>query len=166
MLIRKLCLALVSLIMINGLSGCGFQLRDNYQIPATLQQLYVQPVASLELQESLRQRLMMAGVGLAEQPSQTNIRLQIINDNLERRTLSLFESGQVAEYELLYKVSYQVRQRDEIVIAETLEVTRDYQDDPNFALAKTRERDMLVTEMRDEAARRIIRNMISEFADN
>ena len=90
----------------------------------------------------------------------------MLSDQLERRTLSLFESGQVAEYELLYRVNYQVIRNGELIIEDTIEVARDYQDDPNFALAKTREREMLVAEMRDDAARRLVRQMISEFADD
>ncbi|WP_243734480.1 MULTISPECIES: LPS assembly lipoprotein LptE [Idiomarina] len=148
------------------LSACGFQLRDNYQLPATLQQMQLQSVSSLQLEASLRQRLLTAGIQLSDQAAADVAQLRVLSDQLERRTLSLFESGQVAEYELLYRVNYQVIRNGELIIEDTIEVARDYQDDPNFALAKTREREMLVAEMRDDAARRLVRQMISEFADD
>ncbi|WP_290654706.1 LPS assembly lipoprotein LptE [Idiomarina sp.] len=148
------------------LSACGFQLRDNYQLPATLQQMQLQSVSSLQLEASLRQRLLTAGIQLSDQAAADVAQLRVLSDQLERRTLSLFESGQVAEYELLYRVNYQVIRNGELIIEDTIEVARDYQDDPNFALAKTREREMLVAEMRDDAARHLVRQMISEFADD
>ncbi len=158
--------SLLSVIVMITLSACGFQLRDNYQLPATLQQMQLQSVSSLQLEASLRQRLLTAGIQLSDQAAADVAQLRVLSDQLERRTLSLFESGQVAEYELLYRVNYQVIRNGELIIEDTIEVARDYQDDPNFALAKTREREMLVAEMRDDAARHLVRQMISEFADD
>ncbi|HAD48592.1 MAG: hypothetical protein CMF12_09575 [Idiomarina sp.] len=163
---RLLRQSLLSVIVMITLSACGFQLRDNYQLPATLQQMQLQSVSSLQLEASLRQRLLTAGIQLSDQAAADVAQLRVLSDQLERRTLSLFESGQVAEYELLYRVNYQVIRNGELIIEDTIEVARDYQDDPNFALAKTREREMLVAEMRDDAARRLVRQMISEFADD
>lgn len=163
---RLLRQSLLSVMVMITLSACGFQLRDNYQLPATLQQMQLQSVSSLQLEASLRQRLLTAGIQLSDQAAADVAQLRVLSDQLERRTLSLFESGQVAEYELLYRVNYQVIRNGELIIEDTIEVARDYQDDPNFALAKTREREMLVAEMRDDAARRLVRQMISEFADD
>ena len=163
---RLLRQSLLSVIVMITLSACGFQLRDNYQLPATLQQMQLQSVSSLQLEASLRQRLLTAGIQLSDQAAADVAQLRVLSDQLERRTLSLFERGQVAEYELLYRVNYQVIRNGELIIEDTIEVARDYQDDPNFALAKTREREMLVAEMRDDAARRLVRQMISEFADD
>ena len=163
---RLLRQSLLSVIVMITLSACGFQLRDNYQLPATLQKIQLQSVSSLQLEASLRQRLLTAGIQLSDQAAADVAQLRVLSDQLERRTLSLFESGQVAEYELLYRVNYQVIRNGELIIEDTIEVARDYQDDPNFALAKTREREMLVAEMRDDAARRLVRQMISEFADD
>lgn len=164
--VRSFQQLVLSVIIMVTLSACGFQLRDNYQLPATIQQMQLQSVSSLQLEASLRQRLLTAGIELTEQSSPDVAQLRILSDQLERRTLSLFESGQVAEYELLYRVNYQVIRNGELILDDTIEVARDYQDDPNFALAKTREREMLVAEMRNDAARRLVRFMISEFADD
>jgi len=166
MSLRGMKIALLSLTVMVGLSACGFQLRDHYQVPQTLQQMHLQAVSSMGLEESLKQRLLTAGIQLVDHNQAGVAQLRILSDRLDRRTLSLFESGQVAEYELLYRVDYQVIRDGEVVIEDNVEVARDYQDDPNFALAKTRERELLVAEMRDDAARRLVRKMITAFADN
>ncbi|MDV6315481.1 LPS assembly lipoprotein LptE [Idiomarina sp. HP20-50] len=153
---------ILMLTLVATLSGCGFQLRGNYQLPETLQSVSLESYVSKELSEHMKQRFVHSGIKVldAEEPT-----VRLISDKLERRTLSLFESGQVAEYELLYQVKYQLVQGNQLLLERTVEVARDYQDDPNFALAKTREREMLVDEMRAEASRRILQQIISEMSE-
>lgn len=146
------------------LSGCGFQLRGNYQLPDTLQRVSLESQVSSELSDHMQQRFAHSGIQVAD--TQQPITVRLVSDKLERRTLSLFESGQVAEYELLYQVHYQLIQNRQLLLERTVEVARDYQDDPNFALAKTREREMLVDEMRAEASRLVLQQIISELSDS
>jgi LPS-assembly lipoprotein len=163
---QRITTLLLSLLFLSGLNGCSFQLRDSYQLPTNLQAVRLDSIDSLELEASLTQRLLTAGIQVvdASTSSSTTI-IRVLSDQLERRTLSLFESGQVAEYELIYQINYQVIREGNIEYDGQVEVARDYQDDPNFALAKTRERELLVSEMRDEATRRLVRQLISEFSD-
>ena len=85
--------------------------------------------------------------------------LRLLKDKLDRRTLSVFPNGQVAEYELIYTVIYELRFANEDIQTFTFEINRDYQDDPNLALAKSRELSLMLGEMRQESADRILRNM-------
>jgi LPS-assembly lipoprotein len=87
--------------------------------------------------------------------------LRILTDKLDRRTLSVFNNGQVAEYELIYTVKYQLRIPQQEVQQFKFELNRDYQDDPNSALAKSRELNLMLTEMRKQAADKILRNLAS-----
>lgn len=153
----------LTLVLIATLNGCGFQLRGNYQLPETLESVSLQSHVSKELSEHIQQRFVNSGIQVSEAGQPITVRL--ISDKLERRTLSLFESGQVAEYELLYQVKYQLIRNNQLLLERTVEVARDYQDDPNFALAKTREREMLVDEMRAEASRLILQQIISEMSE-
>ena len=87
--------------------------------------------------------------------------LKILQDALDRRTLSVLPNGQVAEYELIYKVKYQVVIENQPSQNFEFELNRDYQDDPDLALAKSRELTLLLSEMRQLAADRILRDMAS-----
>ena len=80
-------------------------------------------------------------------------------DSLQRRTLSLFPNGQVAEYSLIYKVDYQLVLPGEEPKTYQIELFRDYQDDPSRALAKSRELDLMLSELRSQAVARIIRQL-------
>tara|TARA_B100000700_G_scaffold237925_1_gene264311 strand:+ start:440 stop:823 length:384 start_codon:yes stop_codon:yes gene_type:complete len=85
--------------------------------------------------------------------------LRLTSDRLDRRTLSLFKNGQVAEYELIYSVSYTLKRAGEDPIEQYFELYRNYQDDPDNALAKANEMTILLEELRKQASRRIVREL-------
>ena len=150
--------AVLSLII----TGCGFQLRGDYLLAPELQTLYVSSVDKHgELTRLVRQHLSNNQVDIVKSYTQNIPELRIQKDKLDRRTLSVFENGQVAEYELIYTVRYELRFANEEVQSFSFEVNRDYQDDPNIALAKSRELSLILREMRQESADKILRNMAS-----
>ncbi|MDX3773652.1 LPS assembly lipoprotein LptE [Chromatiaceae bacterium AAb-1] len=140
------------------LSGCGFHLRGSLplsQFPA----MYVQSEAHSELAQMISERLKHNKVEVLDSYQSVAPSLHLIQDSLERRTLSLFPNGQVAEYELIYKVHYTLTMPDNAPQDYQFELYRDYQDDPNQALAKAKELDLLLAELRTQAANRIIRQL-------
>ncbi len=162
-MLTKLRILIISLLTTAVVSGCGFQLRDSYQLPDALQRVYLKAPKFNEFADILSQRIELAGAQIVtDDPS---LMLVIVSDKLTRRTLSLSGSGQVAEYELIYTVNYSINEAEQPPVALTVEVYRDYQDDPNFALAKTRERELLVREMREEAARQMMRQIRAHLAE-
>ena len=160
---RYLLLTL-TLLLVVSLAGCGFQLRGSYQLPPQLQQATIAAPQFSEVAEQVRQRFTLAGVDVVETSNTDTTAIEIVRDSLTRRTLSLSASGQVAEYELIYTVDYLLRAPNKTAKALQVEVFRDYQDDPNFALAKTREREVLVAEMREQAAQQVLRQVIAQLA--
>ncbi|WP_218353014.1 LPS assembly lipoprotein LptE [Alteromonas lipotrueiana] len=146
------------------LAGCGFSLRGSQALPAELQQVALSAVKPHALlKRELKARLKVYQIPhieaseLAGSANTVLIRLQ--PETLERRLLSVFSTGQVAEYELIYGVNYQVVFPNKEPLYASFEVLRDYQDDPDKVLAKSRELDLVVSEMRREAADRIIRQL-------
>lgn len=152
------------IIMLLGMvvSGCGFHLRGDYLMPEQLQTLYVTSDDTHgELTRLVKQHFKVNKVNLAPSMQHNVPVLKILKDNLNRRTLSVFPNGQVAEYELIYTVRYQLTVNDESSRQYTFELNRDYQDDPDKALAKSRELSLILSELRREAADRILRELSS-----
>ncbi|GHE80056.1 LPS-assembly lipoprotein LptE [Thalassotalea profundi] len=144
------------------MSGCGFSLRGDYFIAAQLQHINVTSVDKYgELTRIVKQHLLLNKVEITKSYDKTLPELNILKDTLNRRTLSVFPNGQVAEYELIYTVRYQLRFANEDFESFKIELNRDYQDDPDLALAKSRELALMLSEMRQEAANKIIRNLAS-----
>lgn len=162
---RNLLLSLTLLAAVS-LAGCGFQLRGSYQLPPQLQQATIAAPQFSEVAEQVRERFALAGVEVLPTSNADTTAIEILRDSLTRRTLSLSASGQVAEYELIYTVDYLLRAPNKAAKSLQVEVFRDYQDDPNFALAKTREREVLVAEMRAQAAQQLLRQVIAQLAEN
>ncbi|MGJ8691891.1 MAG: LPS assembly lipoprotein LptE [Thalassotalea sp.] len=157
-----LCACLLLLI-----NACGFQLRGEYLLPEQLKTLKVTSVDKYgELTRILKQHLKINQVNLVSSTASSATtkpvpELRVLKDTLDRRTLSVFPNGQVAEYELIYKVRYQLLIDGQAPQDFEFELNRDYQDDPDFALAKSRELNLLLSEMRQIAADRILRAMAS-----
>ncbi|KGJ94075.1 LPS-assembly lipoprotein LptE [Colwellia psychrerythraea] len=160
----KLSLALkslaIALLTTSLLSACGFQLRGDYLLDDELQTLYVSSSdIHGELTRLVKLSLTRNQVNVLKRSKADIPELRILSDKLDRRTLSLFSNGQVAEYELIYSVRYQVRFTGEDAKEFRFELYRDYQDDPNLALAKSRELALLLSEMRASAADKILRDL-------
>lgn len=151
---------LTALLTTSILTACGFQLRGDYLIDDDLQTLYLSSTDTHgELTRLVKLSLISNQINVLKHSKDNIPELRIISDNLDRRTLSVFSNGQVAEYELIYSVMYQVRFSGEEIRDFGFDLYRDYQDDPNLALAKSRELSLLLSEMRTSAADKILRDL-------
>jgi LPS-assembly lipoprotein len=119
--------------------------------------VYLQGDKHSELLQQLGTQLERNQVKLLDSSDTTAAIFVLDSDSLQRRTLSLFPNGQVAEYELIYKVNYQLILPGQEPRPYQIELYRDYQDDPSRALAKSKELDLMLTELRSQAVARIIR---------
>ena len=140
------------------LSSCGFHLRGDLPL-SQFEAMHIKSERHSELAALVAQRLQHNKVQLLDSYQQTAPVLQLIDDSLERRNLTLFPNGQVAEYELIYKVRYALTMPGGEPQPYQFELFRDYQDDPNRALAKTKELDLMLGELRQQAANRILRQL-------
>ena len=159
--------------------GCGFKLRGDYGLPSGIQQLQLLAAQkNTPLHRTLSKQLKRfnikvwdntASVSQIDEQINGQINEQIdaiiylTSDRLERRLLSLFSTGQVAEYELVYTIKYKIQFPAQDPQHIEFDVTREYQDDPDAVLAKSRELDLIQNEMRQEAANRIIRQIASLY---
>ncbi|MBU1309975.1 LPS assembly lipoprotein LptE [Rheinheimera muenzenbergensis] len=150
--------AVVLLLSCLLLSSCGFQLRGDLPL-SHFPAMYIQSERHSELAALVSERLSYNKVEVLSSYQSEAPALQLLSDSLERRTLSLFPNGQVAEYELIYKVRYQVSMPGSEPQPYQFELYRDYQDDPNQALAKAKELELMLDELRQQAANRILRQL-------
>ncbi|WP_448210906.1 LPS-assembly lipoprotein LptE [Colwellia sp. MEBiC06753] len=155
----KLSFIIALVILLNA---CGFRLRGDSLLSPELQTLYISSVDQHgELTRLVKQHLTNNQVTIVKTPRVELPELRILKDKLNRRTLSVFPNGQVAEYELIYTVKYQLRIANQEPQEFSFDLYRDYQDDPDRALAKSRELSLLLNEMRRVAADKILRDMAS-----
>lgn len=162
--------ALITMLLPALLSGCGFTLRSNYNWPDSIEQLRLgAAMANSPLKRALSKRIKGFQTQLLEsnqgEPEKDDLNLYLLADSLDRKLLSIFPTGQVAEYELVYTVRYQLQFTGKEAELIEFDVTQEYQDDPDAVLAKSRELDLVLNEMRQLAADRIIRQIATSYAD-
>lgn len=163
MKIKHFIFAVVSVAMATLTTGCGFKLRGSDMIPASLKvmQLNAKDKYS-ELGNLLKTQLQLNDIELINADDNNQAaQLTLYRDRLDRRTLSVFPNGQVAEYELIYSVRYSIALPEQEATHFDFEIYRDYQDDPQSALAKSKELKLILKEMRHQAADKIIRQLAS-----
>ena len=136
--------------------ACGFQLRGS--IEADFETIHVYG-GSEGLNKHLIKRFKQSGIKIVtKDPEKT---LEVLNDQLDKRILSLNSSGSVKEFELTYLVSYRFKSfNDEWSNAIKKEVIRDYTYDDDNRVAKELEEKSLVQGMRDE----IVRSIVSQIS--
>lgn len=164
-------------VLVLSVASCGFSLRGSQALPDSLTTVVINaPLQYSPISRALQDRLpvyQLNSVTYIEREQTANaqdtnsmVELTLQPEQFERRLLSVFTTGQVAEYELVYTVRYQVTFPNAAPITNTLSVTREYQDDPDQVLAKSRELDAVLSDLRRDAADRIIRMLSSQYASS
>jgi LPS-assembly lipoprotein len=144
------------------LGGCGFTLRGTVDLPAALQTMQLEsPAPDSELVREVRRMLRNNDVTLTEEPVATTYRLGIGSEQSSERVLSVNANARAGEYELTSSVAVQLRRGTEVLGPETLSVSRVYLTDPENAVAKNEEAELIRTEMRRELAQQILRRLQS-----
>lgn len=172
-MLKRIFLNVCILTIVLTIVGCGFKLRGDYGLPSGIQQLQLLAAQkNTPLHRILGKQLQGINIDVWDNTAsasqideQVDVIVYLSSDQLERRLLSLFSSGQVAEYELVYTIKYQIQFPAQDALKIEFDVTREYQDDPDAVLAKSRELDLIQNEMRQEAANRIIRQIASSYSN-
>ena len=147
--IRNQFLMILSII---SLIACGFQLRGG--IEANFDSISIEG-GSAGFVKQLKKRLRQSSIVVL--PSGGEVKLEIVDDLLNKRILSLNSDGRISEYELNYKVSYRVKGQNDSEWGQLInnEVRRQYTYDDENVVAKALEEEKLINGMRDELIRTI-----------
>lgn len=149
------------LLMLSMLSACGFALRGSASLPAALQTLQVVSVdANSDLMREVNRALRSSGVTVVD--TAANYRLGLGRETGVERTLSVNSNARAGEYELELSVLFQLSQGGTTVLGpETIALSRVYLSDPENAVAKSEEAELIHQEMRRELAQQLIRRLQS-----
>lgn len=140
------------------LTGCGFQLRGSYAMPAFLTDVTVQvPRNSEELARELT--LAFERVGIATNGD--DLVLEVTRELRNRQTATVDSRAKAAEYTLVYAVDWRLVGADGRALSplQPLILRRSYQYDATNVVGKNTEEENLVQELRRDAARQIVRQL-------
>jgi len=149
-------LLLAGLVLI--LPACGFHLRGTVQGPPELTPAYVEATQSSELAEELRQALRDAGVQLTAGPTEAKTRIRILGEKYNTRVLSVDGQGKVVEYELHYRLDFEVLDAagTELVPRQKIDVVQSLVNPDIEVLGKLEEESLMREDMRRDMLGRML----------
>lgn len=146
------------LLVASLLAGCGFQLRGSAALPAEMAVTYIQssqPLSSLV--EDFATALKARDVRVTEQRTHATAVLRILDNEVEKRVLSVNTAGKVLEYELRQTVTFAVATaaNQPLMEEQAVSLSRDYLYSNTDILGKERE---------DEEVRRTLQRNVVNMA--
>lgn len=142
------------------LAGCGFQLRGAATLP--FDTLYVQAPVGSQFGTQLR-RLVTAGSNtrIVDTAQGADATLVLVNEVREKNILSLSGGGRVREYQLRYRMSYRLIDKNSVELLPTSEILliRDLSYSDTDTLSKEAEEALLFRDMQSDAVQQLLRRL-------
>ncbi|OOS01386.1 hypothetical protein B0186_02935 [Canicola haemoglobinophilus] len=144
-----------------AISACGFHFQNGELIPNELRTLVLEssdPHSDMSI--ALRRQLQANNVNIVE--SQSNITVLRLNSTkMSDQVVSIFKRGHEAEKILMLEVQATVRLPNKQSYPISANVNHTFFDNSRAALAKSVEKEVIWNDMREQAARQLISQMIA-----
>jgi len=146
------------------LAACGFQLRGSYQVPQALNPVEVRGGAS-PLTQELVLALRSSDVQVVSDPKLARAVIRVLNEVFDRRVLSVDGTGKVVEFELTYRVVFDVIDPvgQQMMPRESLVMTRTHTNPDVETLGKREEELLIRRDMQRDLSERILYRIWAEL---
>ena len=153
MLAKKAAILVMALLV----GSCGYHLRGAFQLPENMKSVYVEG-GSPQLREQFKRVMTSSSGQIVDSRSGAGIVIKIFDEDFNRRVLSLSSRGKTNEFELYYRLDYELANVGDALLMERqpVEIRRDYYNDQQFMIAKDNEETMIRNEMYQQAVHTIV----------
>jgi LPS-assembly lipoprotein len=140
------------------ISGCGFKLRGEVDVPPELNPMYIQASGGSPVAQALRDRLRGTQVRLAANAKEAKLILRILGEARSSRVVAVNRAGKVLSFELYYRVSFDVQTADgkEHLPRQEIDLVRGFDNPDTQVLGKQLEGELIFQDMIDDAADRVL----------
>lgn len=160
--IRMILHRLLPFLFAAVLAGCGFHLRKEASLPASMQRVHIEIAdASSELARGLAKALPRSGAQLVEQAGPGVATLKISSNALNTEVLSVGGNARATEYAMRYHVEFEVNDAagTALLPRQTIDLSRDFTFDASQALGVSAETDLLREELQRDMVANILRRL-------
>lgn len=153
---------LLTVLLVFLLSACGFQLRKDFVLPASLSPIRVELADSFSpLQRNLEQLLRSGGAGVAADSNSAGSVLSVPINSTRLAPLIVGQTGRVQEYVLFHTVEFELFDANgaQLVERQRVELQREFLFDSIGAVGSPGEQELIARELELEMAQSILRRL-------
>jgi LPS-assembly lipoprotein len=153
---------IIALIALSALSGCGFHVRGELQLPPTMQRVNVQIADPFSpLKRDLEAALLRSGAKLENNPGDGIADITITAVSLAPIVRSVGSNAYVNEFSMVYHVEMQVIDSAGKILMprEVIEHSREFTFDQTQAIGTAAEQDEIKKEMEREMVQTLLRKI-------
>lgn len=143
------------------LCACGFHLEGRVPLPQPVRRPYIEaPDQQSDFVQSLRRQMLISGAQPVDSRDQATAVVDILDDAVTRRVLSVTAQNRPAEYQVTYTVRFSVVAGGrELLPPQQVSATRSYSFDESRLLAKEHEEAILQQAMGQDLADIVMRRL-------
>lgn len=154
--------AVILAALVSLLSGCGFHLRAEAQLPSGMQRVIIQGAEPVNpLGRDLRKALMRSGAQIVDTVADGVAVMRVGANGITTDVLSVGGNARANEYTMRYRVEFDVVDAAgaNLLPKQTIELTRDFTFDATQALGVAAEQDLLTQELQRDMVQAILRRL-------
>ncbi len=151
-----LCTAVAVLLLVVQLAGCGFQLRS-WEMGNSFNSIGLESAARFDIEPDLRRALAQTGVPVLDTGAELVV--ELLDSGEELRTASVSGAARTAEFELIVRIRYAIRDATGSYLAQpaTLLSSRRYFLDRGNLVGSNEEQALLRRELRTQLIQQLMR---------
>lgn len=160
-MIQRLSYILVAVLAL-VLTGCGFHLRKEAQLPASMQRIHLVGIdPNSALGKDLTKALPRSGVTIVDQVENGVAVMKFVANSFTTDVLSVSGTARANEYSLRYHVEFLVEDAagTALLPKQTIELSREFTFDASQALGVAAETDLLTKELQQDMVQTILRRL-------
>lgn len=146
------------------LFSCGYHLRGSVNVPDEMRRVYVQN-ASPDLHSAFGNVLQYSEGAMVNSLSEAGMVVNVLDERMNRRAISLSGTGKANEFELHYLLDYQLLddQGGALTPVESIDLIRNYFNQQDQVIGKANEEQVIREEMYRQAVQAIVRKAQVKF---
>lgn len=148
--------------------GCGFHLRGDIHIPADLKILAITPDnPNEELQRNIRRTLKKNGATLVSSYTKNTTKLDISEPTFSEQVLAVNNNNLPERLKLQISFEYSITDSNNkpLINSRTIKASRDFSIDPNNILSADSERNIIKSELYQDAVIKLMRQISKVYRE-
>ncbi len=146
------------LVAAAALTACGFHLRGNAQLPASMQRVHVTVNGNHDLERSLARALQVAGVSVEDDGGPGVAELRVPVAAFSSETVSAGGYSRISEFAVRYQVQFDVRDAagQVLVPSQRVDMSREYSYDATNTVGASSQVEQIQRSLNDDMVQSIL----------